>query len=74
MNAGQQLPEGTLKRIYHQCAQAEDNPCLFRFVLNVNRLMFYRSPYSFRFLMLDGSLSLWPELTNAHSVGKLVKI
>ena len=74
MNAGQQLPEGTLKRIYHQCAQAEDNPCLFCFVLNVNRPMFYRSPFSFRFLMLDGSLSLWPELTNAHSVGKLVKI
>ena len=74
MNAGQQLPEGTLKRIYHQCAQAEDNPCLFCFVLNVNRLIFYRSPYSFRFLMLDGSLSPGPELTNANTVGKLVKI
>ena len=36
--------------------------------------MFYRSPYSFRFLMLDGSLSPGPELTNANTVGKLVKI
>lgn len=74
MNAGQQLPEGTLKRIYHQCAQAEDNPCLFCLVLNVNRLIFYRSSYSFRFLMLDGSLSPGPELTNTNTVGKLVKI
>ena len=36
--------------------------------------MFYRTPYSFRFLMLDGSLSLWPELTNVHTEGKIVKI
>ena len=36
--------------------------------------MFYRSPYSFRFLMLDGCLSLWPELTNVHTEGKIVKI
>ena len=74
MNAGRQLPEVTLKRIYHRCAQAEDTPCLLSFVLNVNRPMFYRSPYSFRFLMLDGSLSLWPELTNVHTEGKTVKI
>ena len=64
----------TLKKIYHQYAQAEDTPCLLCFVLNVNRPMFYCTPYSFRFLMLDGSLSLRPELTNAHTVGKLVKI
>ena len=49
MNAGRELPEVTLKKVFHQRAQAEDNPCLLCFVLNVNRPMFNRSPYSFRF-------------------------
>ena len=40
MNVGRKLPEVTLKEIYHQYAQAEDNPCLLCFVLNANRPMF----------------------------------